>query len=509
MLIINLISLYMLSVAVAVVFCGVRVRTLTGANFAKTALLLCLAVSIYILGYTLELNSSTPEQILFWNRIEYVGIPFVSALWMTTATMYTGCFVRRKKILVPAIFGIPILTLIFRLTNDFHQLYYVSVDFAEAFGTLLLVREAGPWMHVQGVHSASMIIAALGLLIYDSIKDSDKKPGKFILIVLASGVGVAGLFFFQIKPLGLPIDYMALCLPVTCIMVIIAISRYDLLKTKAIARSKVFEVSSDAILLINREYRILDYNQSAKELFEQVGFQLGNTYISGLFWSNVGLLDGLKQAAPAVVKLYISGREHYYEITTEHIGDLVLPHGWIKTIRDVTAIYKLNEELKRQAMTDELSALSNRRAFLNIGRDRMLQSEAHSSDLYLVVLDLDHFKHVNDRYGHPTGDLVIRDFAGLLKAICGENCLIARMGGEEFSVLLEDISHEKVHEIMSKILHAAEQHEYNYFGHQFHVTVSIGMTKRQPGQPLESMMGKADRALYQSKDRGRNCITVL
>ncbi|MGE4354091.1 MAG: diguanylate cyclase [Oscillospiraceae bacterium] len=509
MLLINLISLYLLSVTVAVISCAVYIRTLNGSNYTKTALLLCVAVCFYILGYTMELNSSTSSQILFWNRIEYIGIPFVSALWLTTGLMYTGNFTYHKKLLLAVIYVIPIVTLILRLTNNYHHLYFASANYVKEFGGLLFVKQIGPWMYVQMVHSTLMILISMGLFISDSVKNTKKLTGKILLIVVASAFAVAGLFFTQLKPFGYHIDYMALCLPITCVLVILAISRYDLLETKFIARSKVFEASGDGILLINRQSRVLDYNKSAERLFEQVGIHLDNSNLSALFGTIPNLLEGLEKMEPAVVKLRINNEKRYYDISTENIDDHNMLRGWIKTIRDVTAIYRLNKELKKQAMTDELSVLSNRRAFINTGREWISKSEESDSSLYLLMMDLDHFKDVNDQYGHPTGDLVIRDFAQILKHHFDSDCLIARLGGEEFAVLLAGYDRDELLQMLKAFRADTEQHIYRYAGNQFHVSVSIGMTEKQYAQTLESMMGKADRALYQSKDRGRNCITVL
>jgi len=305
----NLISLYLLSVTVAVIFCAVHVRTLNGSDYAKTAFLLCFAVCFYILAYTMELNSSTPSQILFWNRIEYIGIPFVSALWLTTALMYTGHFARHKTALILAIYVIPIVTLMLRLTNNIHYLYFASESYVEGFGRLFFVKRPGPWMYVQMLHSMLMIFVSMGVLTYDSAKSTEKQTGKILLIAGASFFAIAGLILTQLKPLGLHIDYMALCLPVTCVMVILAVMRYDLLETKSIARGKVFEASSDAILMINRQNRVLDYNSSAKQLFEQLDIHLNNRDISILFGKQADLLVSLKKTEPSVVKLQINNDE--------------------------------------------------------------------------------------------------------------------------------------------------------------------------------------------------------
>jgi diguanylate cyclase (GGDEF)-like protein len=302
---------------------------------------------------------------------------------------------------------------------------------------------------------------------------------------------------------------MALFLPITCVILILAISRYDLLETRSIARSKVFEASGDAILMMNLQNRVLDFNGSAKRLFAQLDIRLENKNMADLFAGNDVLLSVLSGTNPAVVKLKTGGKERYYDISTEQIGEGKLLRGKIKIFRDVTDIYQLNEELSRLAMTDELSVLSNRRAFLKIGREWIDRSDAQGSSLYLLMMDLDFFKNVNDRFGHPTGDLVIHEFSQMLMEHFGPQSLIARLGGEEFAVMLEGVTEDAVLGLIESLLTKTAHHTYSYFGNKFNVTVSVGMTKREPGQQLEGMMRRADRALYGSKDRGRRCVTVM
>lgn len=509
MFLINFISLYLLSVTVATIFFAVQIRTLSGSSYVKSSMLLCLSVCIYILGYTLELNSTVPSQILFWNQFEYFGIPFVSALWLTISLKYTGYFGRFRNALPPAIYGVPVLTMVLRLTNMHHHLYFSSVSYVPALGGLILVKQMGPWMYVQAFHSALMILLSMVLFLNDCAKSPKKQMGKIILIVAASFVAVFGLFLSGLNPLGIQIDYMALCLPVTCIAVIMAISRYDLLEIKSIARVKVFEASKDAILLLNRQNRVLDYNDSAKRLFTQANIPLDDETFPPLPSHAYDFLDSLKYGELSVAKLCIHGKDHYFNISTEPIFSCTVLLGWIKTIHDITELCQLNEELSQQAMTDELSVLSNRRAFMMRGKEFLLEAEKHGTSLHLLMLDLDHFKNVNDEYGHPAGDLVILEFSKILKGHFGSNTLIARLGGEEFAVLLLGLRDEEALIKIRKFIEAARGHIYEYLGKQFHVTASIGVTKGQPGQTLESMMRRVDKALYQSKDQGRNLITVL
>jgi len=509
MLFINSLSIYLISITILAFYWAAHVKTMNGSNYSKAIILLSIAVCIYIFGYTLEINSVTSSQIVFWNKVEYIGIPFISALWLTSSLMYTGNFLNYKKLIYAAIYIIPIITLLLRFTNSYHFLYFSSESYVEKFGKVFFVKAPGIWMYVQTVHSLLMIIIAMGLFVYHSVKSEKKQLGKTILMVFASVISIVGLFCMEIDPLLLPIDYMAACLPLTGFLVVLAVARYDLLETKSLARSKTFEAASDAILIINSQQKVIDYNNCARQLFEQISIHLENGSLTSLFSRVPDLLDGLMKPDSSVIKMQIDSEDRYFDITTENIDSYHSPLGWIKTIRDVTEIYQLNAELKKQTLTDELSTLNNRRAFLQIGNEWLLNSDKHGHTLHLSMMDLDHFKNVNDQYGHHAGDVVIQNFCRILKEHFNENSLIARLGGEEFAVLYLDSSNEEVHHKLINFSNNIQRHRYHYNNNQFCVTVSIGITKRQPGQTLESMMRKADKALYLSKDKGRNCITTL
>lgn len=509
MLFYNIISVYFLIMMIAVIYWAARINSLNGSAYARSSVLLCLAVCFYIFGYTMELNAGSESQILFWNHLEYLGIPFVSALWLTVGLLYTGHFSRHKKLLIAAIYLIPVITMILRFTNGWHHLYFSSEAFAEVQGKLLLVKKFGPWTYVQLVHSMLMIFVTLGLLIYDSFKSREKETGKINLMFASSFFAVSGLILALYKPFGLIIDYMALCLPISCLMVILAIFRYDFLETKCMARSKVFAAGMDAILLINKQKKIIDYNKSAKRLFSKIDIGLTDGYISTLFHHYPCLIKSLEQPETSIVNLKIDQKERYFEICTKDIGNSRLSHGQIKTVRDVTDTYERNERLKRQAMMDELSGLCNRRAFMQTGRKFLMESDHNGKTVHLLMMDLDHFKRVNDQYGHQMGDQVIQRFGEILKGSFSVNSVAARLGGEEFGVLLTGYSNAQIKRKADSFLRTVELQEYCFMNEKFHVTVSIGIAKKSyHTQTLDHMLQIADKALYISKNCGRDCVTI-
>lgn len=510
MIIYNIISVYFFIMVIAVVYWSANIKALNGSLYAYISVLLSFAICFYVFGYAMELNVNTESQILFWNKFEYLGIPFVSALWFTVGLIYTGSFSRHKALLLAFIYIIPLISMILRFTNDYHYLYFSSVNFVNNYGKLLLVRDYGPGMMIQAIHSMFMVVVTLGLFIQDFVRNKEKEYGKIILIAISSFFAIAGLILSYVKPFEYIIDYMAICLPFSCLMIIIALLKYDFLSAKSLARSKAFESNRDALLLISGQNKIIDYNKNAKLLFSMVNINLSQGYMDTIFQDTPVLLERLKSMGTSLLKLNIESTNRYYEISTRSINSNNLSQGWIKTIRDVTEEYKLNKNLKRQAMIDDLSGLSNRRAFIQIGEKMIAESDRSGKTLHLLMMDLDHFKTINDQYGHLIGDQVIQYMGTALKAEFHSNSLIARLGGEEFGVLLLGFSDTEVEEKTDMFKKNVVAHEHSYRDQRFHVTVSIGIVKKsRPEQTLHKLMSLADKALYQSKDCGRNCVTVF
>lgn len=507
----TIISLYFLSIAVAVIFWAAHIRSLNGAKYTHIAVLLSFAVCIYILGYTLELNATATSQILFWNNIEYFGIPYVSALWLLVALIYTGNFSRHKKLLLLFIFTIPVITMILRFTNHFHALYFSATVFIDQNGKLLFGKTPGPWMIVQTLHSILMLCIAFGLILYDDFfKNKEKSIGKTGLMMIAFLFAFAGLTLTVTKPFAYIIDYMALCLPASCLMVILAIWRYDFLEARSMARSKAFEAGRDAIILLNEQNKIIDYNKNAKDLLGKLGLPISNGYLPALFGSAPALLESLGKKETSIIQLNVNNKEQYYEISTKNIDDIRPFHGWMKTIHDITEIYELNKNLKGQALMDELSGLSNRRAFMQMGKEIIRNAVQGNETVYLLMMDLDHFKQINDQYGHQAGDEIIQWFGTQLKNAFGPHSLIARLGGEEFGLLLVNYNDEEIEQKAKIIAQNIAQSAHRKPGGHFHVTVSIGIAKKtNTAQGLEDLMHLADMALYTAKDNGRNGVAML
>ncbi|HHH35195.1 MAG TPA: GGDEF domain-containing protein [Gammaproteobacteria bacterium] len=172
----------------------------------------------------------------------------------------------------------------------------------------------------------------------------------------------------------------------------------------------------------------------------------------------------------------------------------------------------LNEELARVhilSLTDELTELPNRRAFMRRLEDEVGRVQRYGYPLSLVLLDLDHFKSINDIHGHAAGDAVLRNFSNNILTIFRHHDLVARYGGEEFAVILPNTDQNGALRALQKVQKKASVTPYHYNGKTTPMpTFSAGVALYHPGEPPSSLIERADKALYQAKRQGRNRIVL-
>lgn len=162
------------------------------------------------------------------------------------------------------------------------------------------------------------------------------------------------------------------------------------------------------------------------------------------------------------------------------------------------------QELLQLAMTDQLTSLYNRHSLFDIGPKYLSDAKRHKFPVSLVVIDLDHFKNVNDTHGHATGDVVLKSIGQVLKEHCRAEDFVARFGGEEFVMLLShcDIDFAIIKaENLRKEVEAAQPADLT-------ITASLGVAAMEEGDDFNSLFEKADKAVYEAKETGRNKVVT-
>jgi len=171
-----------------------------------------------------------------------------------------------------------------------------------------------------------------------------------------------------------------------------------------------------------------------------------------------------------------------------------------------------NTLLYRQAIqsahTDSLTGVLNRSTLQSVFQKESSLARRHQSDLSLVMIDIDFFKKVNDSYGHAAGDLALKELTNCIKRTVRESDHIFRLGGEEFAVLLNGTDLKGATLLAERLRSAAQQISIKHEDNTFNFTISAGVTQYNENEALDELMNRADKALYEAKDSGRNKVVT-
>lgn len=188
------------------------------------------------------------------------------------------------------------------------------------------------------------------------------------------------------------------------------------------------------------------------------------------------------------------------QIKTGNIVFKFLERGQLETIAHKENFEKANK--------DALTGAYSKGALLEKGPEAIKRSEMLSEALAVVTFDIDHFKKINDNFGHPGGDYVLRELSKtVMTRLVRANDYFARFGGEEFVLILAGSTIQQGMEIGERIRQTIQMTKFEYEGKLIPVTVSVGVSQKNPGEEWDSLYDRADKALYISKQSGRNRVT--
>ena len=163
------------------------------------------------------------------------------------------------------------------------------------------------------------------------------------------------------------------------------------------------------------------------------------------------------------------------------------------------------EQLEKLATIDDLTQIFNRRKFFELARYEIIRNDRHQHPLTVIMLDIDHFKQVNDTFGHATGDEVIQVLARTVSNVIRTTDIFGRIGGEEFSLILPETARQPAEELAERIRQCVEDTE---FPHREKITISLGVAELNSDDNLSTVFNRADEALYKAKDSGRNKVVA-
>ena len=206
----------------------------------------------------------------------------------------------------------------------------------------------------------------------------------------------------------------------------------------------------------------------------------------------------------------IDGRWFLMSEQTLPSGELLLQAKNISQQKVVEhTLFENSRHLANLALTDELTQIDNRRSFIANVKSEVIRYKRSQQAFTFCLLDIDHFKQVNDKYGHQAGDNVLRQLCTLVKQTLREYDHFGRIGGEEFGILLPNTNATEAEEITNRLRNKIMSTVFNNQTHPIGITVSIGLAESSRDTTFELLYSQTDIALYEAKDTGRNQVVIL
>ncbi len=288
------------------------------------------------------------------------------------------------------------------------------------------------------------------------------------------------------------------------------------------AQARIFmNTALDAVVVIGSDGLIREFNKAAENMFgyaneEIVGQPLGCLMPADFSDEHQGLVEATNNGEAVramargreVLGRAKDGREFPIEVsvgTTDEAG--IRLH--VGIIRDISERKIVEQELQRLATTDGLTGVLNRRAFTSEADNLAALAQRLGHPVSLMILDADKFKSINDTYGHPVGDIVLKKLVEAVASALRKTDVLGRLGGEEFGVVLPGTDGEGAAILGERILDAVRACAVDLPEKQLRFTISLGISELgAPPDNLEAAFKRADQALYEAKQSGRNCLRV-
>ncbi len=458
------------------------------------------SITVYCLGYALEISSGTLERILFWTRIEYLGLTTIPAFWIIMALQYAD---GRKRF--PVKVAVPLLCLSAAIlavhyTNDFHHLYYVSTSLNTEGPFPVIEIERGPWYYVQVAYVLSSIV--FGALMFFRVwfaSASSTRPQAALMLVGALCPGISSIFYLTgLTPYGM--DTTPFALVVTGLACALGLFRFKFLDLVPVAVNSVFRDMRDAVVILDRDGRVAQFNKRAEDaLRETQGLRVG-----------LPVPDEIRRESGDIT-LRAKGEPRHYDLRESPVHDeRGRAVGAMIVLVDITDRVRMLEEMRALAVTDELTGLCNRRQFMERATIEIERARRTGKSVSAIAVDLDHFKAINDGYGHAAGDEVLKASSAVWKAMLRPVDVLGRCGGEEFGILLPETPLETAAAVAERLREAIARNSIESGGRSIRVTASFGVacSTEGDGASPDGLLSRADAALYEAKAEGRDRVRI-
>jgi diguanylate cyclase (GGDEF)-like protein/PAS domain S-box-containing protein len=290
---------------------------------------------------------------------------------------------------------------------------------------------------------------------------------------------------------------------------------------------EILDKLDEGVYFVDRDQRITYWNQGAERIAgyqsrEVVGTRCCDNILMHVDNSGKNLCEGscpliksMSEGIPTQGKVYLHHKNgHRVPVEVRIIpvrndtGDIVGGVEIFIEISTVNVSLDMIEDLRKQVFVDPLTGIPNRRYMETVILGRLNELSRYNWPFAVIFLDLDHFKTINDNFGHNAGDETLKVVSNSLLNCSRSFDTVGRWGGEEFVAVIVNVDEERLHGIAERYRIIIEKSQVNIGDSRVNVTISIGATLARTEETLESLIERADSLMYRSKASGRNCISM-
>lgn len=468
-----------------------------------------LAMCWWDISYGIFWGGAPAPTPYFWLDISYIGVVLVPATFFVFAMQISGQQEWLKRPFLIGLYVEPLLVLIMMWTDPWHNLFFAG----KRLQNTGMILNAGPVFWGNVVYSYLLLLITFILLVRRFMVTSGIYRRQLGVVIAGAGVTWLNSFIFVTGLSPFPnADNTPFSFTIAAFAFAYALLRYRMLDIVPVARDTLIEGMNDGVLVLDANNRIVDMNPEAEKLLSASSAGAIGRPVEEFFspWGN--LVKTFMNVEKARVEVP-TGRDAntyldmqispLFDKRKNFIGRLVV---W----RDISRLKQIQTDLEKLAAQDPLTHAYNRRHFYTLAEVEIQRSFRSHLPFSVILVDIDHFKSVNDKYGHKAGDETLIHFT----KICIQNLrkvdIFARFGGEEFAIVLSEADLDQAKETAERIRKIIESTVLNIDEHQFKITASFGVsTFRGSPDTLDLLLQKSDKALYEAKNTGRNRVVCM
>ncbi|MGY4798105.1 histidine kinase N-terminal 7TM domain-containing diguanylate cyclase [Lysinibacillus fusiformis] len=466
-------------------------------------------IAVYCFASAFGLIATTLSAIKVWTAIQYVGMAFSTPLGLLFIMQYLGFHLTRKKIM--ALLAIPFISLIMVVTNDIHHFHYRVFEIDPILGEPYVHQEIGIWYIIHGIFTFGCMFVSF-LLVLIHWKETTKAYRQQLIALMCGQLIpmiTAFIYLLGLTPQG--VDPVPMVLWASSFLYLWSINSSRLFRVMPVAKDAIFHSINDGVIVLDESARLIEFNQACSKVFPQltrsmISRDIGETWIKVTGQPMPFTLEAVVNTQD--IEMVLS--DHTYQVRVTELQHVNHGKGLLLIFTDITELKELQRQLEQLAFYDELTQIYNRRAFFQQCNQAYSEARESSSAFTVILMDIDHFKNVNDTYGHAIGDQLLVHVVKVCQSVLKKGELFARYGGEEFVLALKDSTLLEGQALANLLCNSVESQPLMTTEGAIRATISCGVAEGTKGQEtLYQLLNNADKALYAAKQAGRNRVHVF